>query len=156
MGDGELSRTAPTSSTCRASPAPRPAIDRNKGLHNVLDAHQDKYKFVAEQTANFARDQGLSVTESLLAGMSTPPDVIVAANDDMALGAIEAVKARGLADKVKIIGFDALPEALAAVRDGGARRHGRAVPGRPEPQGHADHGRAAEGARRRPRATSCC
>ena len=32
---------------------------------------------------------------------------------------IEAVKARGLADKVKIIGFDALPEALAAVRDGG-------------------------------------
>ena len=47
------------------------------------------------------------------------PDVIVAANDDMALGALEAVKARDLADKVKIIGFDALPEALAAVRDGG-------------------------------------
>ena len=73
---------------------------------------------MVEQTANFARDKGLSVTESLLAGMTTPPDVIVAANDDMALGAIEAVKARGLADKVKIIGFDALPEALAAVRDG--------------------------------------
>ena len=84
----------------------------------MLDAHSDKYKFVAEQTANFARDQGLSVTESLLAGMTTPPDVIVAANDDMALGAIEAVKARGLADKVQVIGFDALPEALAAVRDG--------------------------------------
>ena len=95
-----------------------PAIDRNKGLHNVLDAHADKYKFVAEQTANFARDQGLAVTESLLAGMSTAPDVIVAANDDMALGAIEAVKARGIADKVQVIGFDALPEALAAVRDG--------------------------------------
>ena len=79
-----------------AGPARRqsPAIDRNKGLHNVLDQHKDKYKFVAEQTANFARDQGLSVTESLLAGMTTPPDVIVAANDDMALGALEAVKAR--------------------------------------------------------------
>ena len=112
-----ITRTAPTSSTCRASPALRPAIDRNKGLHNVLDQHKDKYKFVAEQTANFARDQGLSVTESLLAGMTTPPDVIVAANDDMALGAIEAVKAN-LADKIKIIGFDALPEALGAVRDG--------------------------------------
>jgi inositol transport system substrate-binding protein len=36
----------------------------------------------------------------------------------MALGALEAVKARNLQDKVKIIGFDALPEALAAVRDG--------------------------------------
>ncbi|MGD9509731.1 MAG: substrate-binding domain-containing protein, partial [Geminicoccaceae bacterium] len=42
--------------------------------------------------------------------------VIVAANDDMALGAIEAVKARNL--DVQVIGFDALPEALAAVRDG--------------------------------------
>ena len=41
---------------------------------------------MVEQTANFDRDQGLSVTESLLAGMTTPPDVIVAANDDMALG----------------------------------------------------------------------
>ena len=102
----------------QGQPGASPAIDRNKGLHNVLDQQKGKYRFVAEQTANFARDQGLSVTESLLAGMSAPPDVIVAANDDMALGAVEAVKARGLAGKVKIIGFDALPEALAAVRDG--------------------------------------
>jgi inositol transport system substrate-binding protein len=99
----------------QGQPGASPAIDRNKGLHNVLDQHADKYKFVAEQTANFARDQGLSVTESLLAGMDEPPQVIVAANDDMALGALEAVKARGIADQVKIIGFDALPEALAAV-----------------------------------------
>jgi inositol transport system substrate-binding protein len=103
----------------QGQPGASPAIDRNKGLHNVLDKAKDKYKFVAEQTANFQRDQGLSVTESLLAGRSDPPQVIVAANDDMALGALEAVKARGIADQVKIIGFDALPEALAAVRDGG-------------------------------------
>jgi ABC-type sugar transport system substrate-binding protein len=50
--------------------------------------------------------------------MQTPPDVIVAANDDMALGAMEAVKARNLNGKVALIGFDALPEALARVRDG--------------------------------------
>ena len=103
----------------QGQPGASPAIDRNKGLHNVLDAHKDKYKLVAEQTANFARDQGLSVTESLLASQSTPPDVIVAANDDMALGALEAVKGRNLASKIKIIGFDALPEALGSVRDGG-------------------------------------
>lgn len=102
----------------QGQPGASPAIDRNKGLHNVLDQHKDKYKLVAEQTANFGRAEGLSVTESLLAGMATPPDVIVAANDDMALGALEAVKARGIADKVKIIGFDALPEALGAIRDG--------------------------------------
>ena len=95
-----------------------PAIDRNKGLHNVLDAAGAKYKIVFEQTAGFDRSKGLSVTEAALAGMDTPPQVIVAANDDMALGAMEAVKARGLAGIV-IIGFDALPEALAQVRDGG-------------------------------------
>ena len=95
-----------------------PAIDRNKGLHNVLDPLGAKYKIVFEQTAGFDRSKGLSVTEAALAGMKDPPNVIVAANDDMALGAMEAVKARGLTG-IAIIGFDALPEALAQVRDGG-------------------------------------
>ena len=95
-----------------------PAIDRNQGLHNVLDAAGDKYKIVFEQTAGFDRSKGLSVTEAALSGMDAAPQVIVAANDDMALGAMEAVKARGLSGIV-IIGFDALPEALAQVRDGG-------------------------------------
>jgi inositol transport system substrate-binding protein len=103
----------------QGQPGASPAIDRNKGLHNVLDKQSDKYQIVAEQTANFARDQGLSVTESILAGMSEPPDVIIAANDDMALGALEAVRARNLDDQIKIVGFDALPEALASIRDGG-------------------------------------
>lgn len=100
----------------QGQPGAGPAIDRNKGLHNVLDKAKDKYQIVFEQTANFARDQGLSVTEAGLAGKGKP-DVIVCANDDMALGAVEAVKARGFKD-VKIYGFDALPEALKAVKDG--------------------------------------
>jgi ABC-type sugar transport system substrate-binding protein len=95
-----------------------PAIDRNKGLHNILDGMADKYKIVFEQTAGFDRAKGLAVTEAALAGMAEPPKVIVAANDDMALGAMEAVKARNLSG-IAIIGFDALPEALAQVRDGG-------------------------------------
>jgi len=95
-----------------------PAIDRNKGLHNVLDQAKDKYKFVFEDTAAFDRSKGLAMTESALAGMATPPDVIVAANDDMALGALEALKARNLLGKVKLIGFDALPEALGQIQAG--------------------------------------
>jgi inositol transport system substrate-binding protein len=95
-----------------------PAIDRNKGLHNVLDQAKDKYKFVFEDTAGFDRSKGLAMTESALAGMATPPDVIVCANDDMALGALEALKARNLLGKVKLIGFDALPEALGQIKGG--------------------------------------
>jgi inositol transport system substrate-binding protein len=84
----------------------------------VLDKMSAKYKIVFEQTAGFDRAKGLSVTEAALSGMAKPPEVIVAANDDMALGAMEAVKGRGLKG-ISIIGFDALPEALAQVRDGG-------------------------------------
>src|SRR6201998_2211096 len=95
-----------------------PAIDRNKGLHNVLDKAKDKYKIVFEDTAGFDRAKGLSMTESALASMKTPPDVIVCANDDMALGALEELKARNLTGKVKLIGFDALAEALGQIKAG--------------------------------------
>lgn len=100
----------------QGQPGASPAIDRNQGVHNVLDGMADKYVFVAEQTANFAREEGASVTEAILAGLDSPPDVIVAANDDMALGAMQVVQEQGL--DIAIIGFDALPEALAAIRDG--------------------------------------
>jgi inositol transport system substrate-binding protein len=99
----------------QGQPGASPAIDRNQGVHNVLDPLKDKYVFVAEQTANFARAEGASVTEAILAGLDAPPDIIVAANDDMALGALQVVQGLDIA----IIGFDALPEALASVRDGG-------------------------------------
>jgi ribose transport system substrate-binding protein/inositol transport system substrate-binding protein len=102
----------------QGQPGAGPAIDRNKGLHDVLDQHKDKYKIVFEQTAEFDRVKGLSVTEAALSRMKTPPDVIVAANDDMILGAMEAVKARNLSGKIALIGFDALPEALGRIKDG--------------------------------------
>lgn len=111
----------------QGQPGAGPAIDRNKGLHNVLDKVKDKYQIVFEQTANFARAEGLSVTEAGLAGKGKP-DVIVCANDDMALGAMEAAKARGMTD-IKIYGFDALPEALAAVKSGAMRATIEQFPG---------------------------
>lgn len=101
----------------QGQPGSSPAIDRNKGVHNVLDGMADKYEFVAEQTANFARAEAVTVTEAILAGLDSLPDVIVAANDDMALGALQVVQEQGL--DIGVIGFDALPEALASVRDGG-------------------------------------
>ena len=100
-------------------PGAGPAIDRKAGFFRVIEAAGSSYEIVFEQTANFRRDEGLSVTEAGLAGLEAPPDVIVAANDDMALGALEAINAAGLGDAVKIIGFDALPEALESIANGG-------------------------------------
>ncbi len=99
----------------QGQPGAGPAIDRNQGVHNILDG-KDEYEIIFEQTANFNRAEALSVTEAGLAA-NGKPDVIVCANDDMALGAIEAVAAAGHTD-VMIYGFDALPEAIVAVRDG--------------------------------------
>ncbi|WP_424926948.1 substrate-binding domain-containing protein [Amaricoccus tamworthensis] len=111
----------------QGQPGASPAIDRNQGVHNILDSMSDKYEFVAEQTANFAREQGASVTEAILAGLDSPPDVIVAANDDMALGALQVVQEQGL--DIAILGFDALPEALGSVRDGGLTATTEQFPG---------------------------
>jgi ABC-type sugar transport system substrate-binding protein len=99
-------------------PGATPAIERSEGLHNVLDKAPEKYKFVFEDTALFDRAKGLAMTESALAGMKTPPDVIVCANDDMALGALVALKSRNLIRNVAVIGFDALPEALEQIKSG--------------------------------------
>jgi ABC-type sugar transport system substrate-binding protein len=91
-----------------------PAIDRSKGFNSVIAGHPE-YEIVFQQSADFKRDLGLSVTEQAL---QAHPDVdaIVAANDDMALGAAEAAAGAGL--DIPIIGFDALPEALQAVQKG--------------------------------------
>lgn len=68
---------------------------------------------VAEQTAEWDRAKGLSVTENILAGN---PNIkgIFGSNDNMALGAVEALKAAAR-DDVMVVGFDANPDAAAAV-----------------------------------------
>jgi ABC-type sugar transport system substrate-binding protein len=98
----------------QGTPGASPAIDRSQGLHNIIDP-VTAIKLACQQTGEFNRAKGLTVTENCLT--ATPnPDAIVAANDDMALGAAEAVKAANLA--IPVIGYDALPEAIKAVQDG--------------------------------------
>lgn len=101
-------------------PGSSSAIDRAKGVHEAVAASNGKYRIVAEQTANWARDQGLTVAQNILTSLTgNPPDAIIAANDDMALGATEAIVSMGLRDAgIKVVGFDATPEALAKIRRG--------------------------------------
>jgi ABC-type sugar transport system substrate-binding protein len=98
------------------TPGSSPAIDRSAGLHNIIDDHPE-IEVACQQTAEFNRDDGLTVTENCL-GATPNPAAIIGANDEMAFGASEAAKGLGIADEVVIVGYDALPEALIAVRDG--------------------------------------
>lgn len=73
-------------------------------------------KVVAEQTAEWDRAKGQSVTENILAGN---PNIkgIFGSNDNMALGAVEALKSAAKTD-VMVVGFDANPDAAAAIAAG--------------------------------------
>jgi len=101
-------------------PGSSSSIERVKGVHEGLAAGGANFKIVTEQTANSKRDQALTVTQNVLTSMhDTPPDVILCLNDDMAMGALEAVRAAGFgSDKIKVLGFDAIPEALARIKAG--------------------------------------
>ena len=88
------------------------ATDRGKGFHEAVDG---KANVVASVTANFKREEGRIATENIL---RANPNVkgIFAHNDEMALGAVDAVSAAG--KDIVIVGFDAIDDALAVVKEG--------------------------------------
>jgi ribose transport system substrate-binding protein len=92
------------------------ARDRGKGCKDAIDA-QSSVKLVASQTADFARDKGLNVMQNLL---QANPDMkgVFAQNDEMALGAVQAIAAAGKSSQITVVGFDAVDDALAAIKAG--------------------------------------
>jgi len=95
-----------------------PSIDRTRGIKEALSAAGAKYQIVAEQSATWKREQGLTVTQNVLTSLGGQSlQAVVAESDEMALGALEALRSSGVSG-VKVIGFDATPEALKLVRSG--------------------------------------
>jgi ribose transport system substrate-binding protein len=95
-----------------------PANDRKKGFDEAISQH-DKFEIVASQTGDFARDKGRTVMETLL---QAHPDVniVYAHNDEMAIGAIQALEAAGRkpGEDVTIVSIDGTRDALQAIIDG--------------------------------------
>ena len=95
-----------------------PANDRKSGFADVIKG-DPKFKVVASQTGDFTRSGGKQVMEAFL--QSQPKiDVVYAHNDDMALGAIEAIEAAGKVPgkDIKIISVDAVKDGMQALSDG--------------------------------------
>lgn len=90
------------------------ARDRGQGFNEQLATYAG-LKIVAAQPADFDRTKGLTVMENLL---QSQPDVqaVFAHNDEMALGALQAIEASG--KSILVVGFDAIDDAVAAVNDG--------------------------------------
>ena len=95
-----------------------PANDRKKGFDDVMAEH-DNMEIVASQSGDFARDLGRQVMETLL---QAHPDVniVYAHNDEMAIGAIQALELAGRSpgDDVLVVSIDGTRDALQAIIDG--------------------------------------
>lgn len=91
--------------------------ERRRGIQEgLLDLRPDII-LLAEQTANYHRTEGMQVMEDWIQAFPEI-DAVVAANDEMALGAIEALKAAGRLEGIIVCGIDANPDAVASVRAG--------------------------------------
>lgn len=91
------------------------ARERGLGFNTYLSASCAGVTVVARQTANFNRAEGLTVMENVLTAQPAI-DAVFAHNDEMALGALQAIEASGRS--ILVVGFDATDDAVAAVQAG--------------------------------------
>lgn len=96
-----------------------PAIDRKEGFEEVIKEHPN-LKIIKSQTGDFTRAKGKEVMEAFLKSEGDNIDVLYAHNDDMAIGAIQAIEEYGLkpGEDIKIIGVDAVKGAFEAMAAG--------------------------------------
>lgn len=92
------------------------ARDRGKGFKDGLKKYPG-IKLLASQTADFDRAKGLSVMENILQAQKSI-DAVFAQNDEMALGAVQAIEAAKRQKQTFVVGFDAIGDALTAVKTG--------------------------------------
>jgi len=93
------------------------AVARTEGNKQVLDKYAG-YKLLAEKNGDWQRDQGMSITENWITAYGDELNAVLANNDEMALGAIEALEAAKIKDKVIVMGVDLIDDAKVAIKEG--------------------------------------
>lgn len=88
--------------------------ERGEGFMNVAET---SLNVLDSQTANFDRAEGLTVMENMLQGNSDV-QAVFAQNDEMALGAIEAIEGAGLSNQITVVSFDGTEGGIKAFEDG--------------------------------------
>jgi inositol transport system substrate-binding protein len=91
-------------------------IQRTEGIMEILKGFP-QIKIIFDQSGNWDRTQGLELMENWLS-TGKPLQAVIAQNDEMALGAQKAIEAAGKQKDILVIGIDAIPDALRAVKDG--------------------------------------
>ncbi len=103
-------------------PGASAAIDRKSGFESELKTVAPGITILADQPAGFDQAQGLDVMQNILQAQQGKIDAVVAANDSMAVGALQAIQQAGATrpngQPIVVIGFDAIDQALAQIRAG--------------------------------------
>lgn len=103
-------------------PGASAAVDRKTGFEEELKTVGPNIQIIADQPAGFDQAQGLNVMQNILQAHQGEIDAVVAANDSMAVGALQAIQQAGAkrpnGDPIVVIGFDAIDQALAQIRSG--------------------------------------
>ncbi len=94
-----------------------PAIQRFDGLKAALKT-QPKVKLLAQETANWDETQAYNVTKSLIAKYGTQVKGVWAANDEMAVGALQALKNTSMKGVPVVSASDAIPQVLQSIKSG--------------------------------------
>lgn len=92
------------------------AVKRTEGNETVLSQYPD-IKVLAKETGEWQYDKGMAITENWLTAYGTELNAILANNDGMAIGALQALDAAGR-DDVIVVGVDAIPDAVNLVAEG--------------------------------------
>ncbi len=93
------------------------AIGRTDGIKKVVKEKFPDIKVVREQTGNWKRDQGKTIMENWLAS-GQEVNAVASNNDEMALGALQAIKATGKLGKIPVGGTDGSHDALESMEKG--------------------------------------
>ncbi|WP_152365983.1 substrate-binding domain-containing protein [Microlunatus speluncae] len=91
-------------------------INRQTGIENVLKKYPD-IKVIAQDTANWKRDEAVNKMKNWISAHGDDIDGVVGQNDDMGLGALQALKEAGMTD-VPVVGIDGIEDGLRAVKSG--------------------------------------
>jgi len=91
---------------------------RTEGNHQVFDELPGYTLLAPEETANWQRDQGLAKMENWITTYGDQICAVLSNNDEMALGAVEALEAAGMKDSVLVLGVDLIDDAVVAIEEG--------------------------------------
>lgn len=103
-----------------------PELDRTEGIESVLEDYPN-IKVLTMDTANWAREEAVNKVKNWISSFGDDIDGIVCENDDMGLGAVQALKEAGMS--VPVVGIDGIEDGLRAVESGdfigSSLQHGR-------------------------------